>query len=457
MRRKKARGDKVSSIYWHIYNFLLGLAEVGIFYVYVTTLYPKKKNNTYYNLLVILGMAILIYGKTQLHLLPIWNALVVCIIVLLEAWLLVQVEGIKYFASVAVYYALVALVDLCVGSIINIFAPVSMINLLKHANWASIMISILSKLMLFLVVKGILVKEEDKGEFFKRSLYLLLGIFVLSVIAIYNIAELTQVFNGVGDRVARHNLCILALMLLFINVISHHIIMQLNSKLNAEKVYEVMAYQNMILSKAVMDNKEVEAEWRKNKHDFNNHLGCVDMLLQMNNVTRARSYIQNLTQHYLEQSGQIKLGNEIIDAVINQKVVLAHKQAINIEVTGSIEQALPMSEMDLCALIGNGLDNAIEAAVQIEEAANRQIWVNIKIFGEHLIIDIENTVKEDLQKLQVLKTTKKDKKLHGIGMKSMQQVVDKYHGHMEWKCENQCFSLLILLPMMDAMHSSLNK
>lgn len=447
----------MSSIYWHIYDFLLGLAEVGIFNVYVTTLYPKKKNNTYYNLLVTLGIAILIYGKTQLHLLPIWNALLGCIIVLFEAWLLVKVEGIKYFASVAVYYALVALIDLCVGSIINIFAPVGMITLLKQANWASVIIGVFSKVILFLIVKVVLVKEENNGEFFKRSLYLLLGIFVLSVIAIYNIAELTQGFKGFDSRAARHNLCILAVMLLFINVICYYIIMQLNSKLNAEKVYEVMAYQNMILSKAVMDNKEVEIEWRKNKHDFNNHLGCVDMLLQMNNVTRARSYIQNLTQHYLEQSGQIKLGNEIIDAVINQKVVLAYNQEIKMEVTGSIEQALPMNEMDLCALIGNGLDNAIEAAAQVEEIDRRQIWVNIKIFGEHLIIDIENTVKQDLQKTQVLKTTKKDKKLHGIGMKSMQQVVDKYHGHMEWKCEKQCFSLLILLPMMDAMYSSLNK
>ena len=136
------------------------------------------------------------------------------------------------------------------------------------------------------------------------------------------------------------------------------------------------------------------------------------MLLQMQNITKARSYIQNLTQSYLGNTLIIKVGNEIADAVINQKYIFAKQKGIDFKVEGSLDDNYPIEQMDLCALLSNSLDNAIEAAQKVDIEEKRFVQLFFRVYHSYLIIEVVNSVKENIKSDSVtINTTKKNKML----------------------------------------------
>ena len=199
-----------------------------------------------------------------------------------------------------------------------------------------------------------------------------------------------------------------------------------------------------MLTRAVQENEEYQKDVRKMHHDFNNHLSCIDMLLQMNNVEKARRYIQGMLVSANENKRIIRLGNEIAEAVVNQKYLLAQKQGIAFEVIGNLEENLQIDAVDLCALLSNALDNAIEASLRMEEVSKRNIQLEMKPYKDYLMIKVSNTVAEDVN-VKNLKTSKADKSQHGIGMLSMKSVVEKYEGYLKYECENRLFNVSMML------------
>lgn len=172
------------------------------------------------------------------------------------------------------------------------------------------------------------------------------------------------------------------------------------------------------------------------------------MLLQMENLPKARAYIEELTHSYAGSASGLKVGNEIADAVVNQKYVLAQKNHIKMKVEGTLGKCLHIEQMDLCAVLSNALDNAIEAAQKVEDEEKRFVNLAFKTYRTYLIIEVKNAVKENVvSKKESLPTTKDNKNRHGIGMTSMQTTVEKYKGYMEWHCKDHCFSLILLFPM----------
>ena len=195
------------------------------------------------------------------------------------------------------------------------------------------------------------------------------------------------------------------------------------------------------------ENKVLEDEWHRIRHDFNNHISCIDMLLQLDNVDKARDYIQKLTQSSQPQTVSVHIGNDIADAIVNQKMFRAKKDSIKMEVEGTLPVQLKIEDVDLCAILSNSLDNAIEAACQVEDIQQRKIRLEIIEQGHQVWIKVINSVKSNTLYKGELKTTKKDKERHGIGMRSMQVSAERYKGKLHWNCDGSIFTLKIMFPL----------
>jgi sensor histidine kinase regulating citrate/malate metabolism len=169
----------------------------------------------------------------------------------------------------------------------------------------------------------------------------------------------------------------------------------------------------------------------------------------MDNVKRARDYIYDMKINSEKVHFEIKTGNEIADAVINQKYMIAKKHEIEFNVIGALGENMGINAVDLCALMSNGLDNAIEANLRIKNKKFRKINVHIKPYKDYLLIEIINTVEEEIKNIENLQTTKKDKHKHGFGMLSMKKVVEKYEGYLQYNYENNCFNLSIMLKVIN--------
>lgn len=192
-------------------------------------------------------------------------------------------------------------------------------------------------------------------------------------------------------------------------------------------------------------SKSVE-EIRTYRHDMKNHLLCMDALLQEYKVEEAKQYIEQLNIVFKTKGEPLNAKNYILNALIQEKIKQAKKLKIKVNINVTIRRKMKIQNMEWCILYGNALDNAIEALSKVPQD-QRYLKITIKNNGNMLFTEIRNQmvgsihVKED----QLLETSKKEKHLHGIGLKNIQDCVKKYDGEMQITTKDHTFILTFIL------------
>ena len=144
----------------------------------------------------------------------------------------------------------------------------------------------------------------------------------------------------------------------------------------------------------------------------------------------------------------VKTGNEVLDTILTEKSLYCKEQGITVSCVADGSQMGFINTVDLYAILGNALDNAIEAVEKFKHKEERQIDVMIYRQQQFLVINIVNPMTENLVFEEELpKTTKNDRFHHGFGLKSIQYMVKKYDGNLNVSVEDGCFSLKILIPI----------
>lgn len=159
-------------------------------------------------------------------------------------------------------------------------------------------------------------------------------------------------------------------------------------------------------------------------------------------------YLDQMEQDIRSFEAQNKTGNHVLDTILTTKSLQCQNQNIALTCVADGQLLDFMHPMDLSALFGNALDNAIESVSKIAEPEKRLIHVSIARQKQFLRIRIENSYEGDLQyENGSLVTTKADKRIHGFGLKSMQATVAKYNGSLTIHAKDGWFELRILLPL----------
>ena len=199
-----------------------------------------------------------------------------------------------------------------------------------------------------------------------------------------------------------------------------------------------MQYKNYQLSKENIDM--VNQKYHDLKHQIN--------LLKTQSYTgKSTSYLEKMEREIRVYETQNKTGNQILDAVLTNKAMICQNKEIELKFIVDGKALSFMEDMDVSALFGNMLDNAIESAERQREKQKRLIWLYVTREKQFVRIRTENYCDEKIQfKNGMPVTTKKDRRLHGYGMKSIKSTVEKYHGSVVTAQENNWFELKILLP-----------
>ncbi len=137
----------------------------------------------------------------------------------------------------------------------------------------------------------------------------------------------------------------------------------------------------------------------------------------------------------------IRTGNRMADAILNSKLSLAARQEIKVKAEAKIPVSLTVSELDLCIIIGNLLDNAIEACMELPPAS-RLIRIYMEMKGNYLYLSLINTAGG--KKKRSFHTTKGEG--HGLGLMRVDEIVKKYGGYIKRASEDEAFSTEVLLP-----------
>lgn len=174
---------------------------------------------------------------------------------------------------------------------------------------------------------------------------------------------------------------------------------------------------------------------RRFRHDIRNHFLCLKELADRGRTEKIREYVSELSQELSQTDTLLHCGNEIVDAVINEKHAVAQKRGVKLQVDGILPGNLSIRPTDLCILFANALDNALEA--QTDQIAGKWIRVKIRHQNDMLNLTFENPTVEEAVKDKKRFTTKRDKKNHGFGMENMRAAAERYHGKVEFFVEEE--------------------
>lgn len=184
---------------------------------------------------------------------------------------------------------------------------------------------------------------------------------------------------------------------------------------------------------------------RKFKHDFKNHVIIINTLSKENKNKELFNYLQSLNESFNKISYTPYCKNFIIDSILANIAYKATPYAIPINTNISISNINPLSDIELVVILGNLLDNALEATIK----SNLKTSINIKITQKNtfLLISVDNgytcpIIKENAYTFQ---STKADKQFHGLGLKSVCEIVNKYNGHIKFFTTNNVFKVNIMI------------
>lgn len=222
---------------------------------------------------------------------------------------------------------------------------------------------------------------------------------------------------------------------------------KLSEEYEIKRENTVYAQQVELYKKYISEREEMLLQIREGQHNIKNKWIFILGLLNNDEVGKAKKFIMDSIRDDEGFETKMKLSrsnNIVIDSMINYKLSIAEKENIKLDVKVNIWMDIPVDNEDICVLLGNALDNAIEATMQVEET-RRFINLYIYCIKNTLVITLMNSYDKTVHNVDgKLLSTKKDRENHGIGLSSIKKVVDKYNGTFLIE-ELEAFCLKIIL------------
>lgn len=207
----------------------------------------------------------------------------------------------------------------------------------------------------------------------------------------------------------------------------------------------IEAYQSELIRIHYAEVENMYRQIRGWRHDYRNHIQVMKAYLVQGETEALGEYLDALVNDLSAVDVVIRTGNRMADAILNSKISLARSKNIRVTVDANIPVALRTSEIDLCIIIGNLFDNAIEASYALPEE-QRSIRVYMDMKGTQLYMSFTNrTALKKQKKIDGRFRTSKGEG-HGFGLVRIDNIVQRYDGYLRRESEDGAFTTEILLP-----------
>ncbi|MCI9023305.1 MAG: GHKL domain-containing protein [Dorea sp.] len=344
---------------------------------------------------------------------------------------------------IILYYALVALMDF--------FAAFVSMIVLRHEfkNMVYLYANSMMKCILFLCVRLVvaccvyqIVKQKFDKAYIREFQRLLLVIMILMcfMLKYYQTAIVSMMLEGREREAGTTGLSLIGVLLI---TLFTGIVYLKNKTLEKEKELLIMR-DTMVTQKYTELEKAMEKN-RQLSHDLKNHILVLKHFKMEEDYEGIDKYIEEIEQNFFDIKRRVWTGSQIADMILEQKRTLAEQEGITFTI-----QAVPIAkwmfdDSETCSLLGNLLDNAIEACGRMDGSANK--WVSVKIENQKqlLFIMIENSVNEApvMEKGRPV-SVKKDKMRHGYGLKNVERILSKYDGTIAYLSRDKAFQIKLL-------------
>ena len=262
-------------------------------------------------------------------------------------------------------------------------------------------------------------------------------IILIPIISIFWLQTILDSFT-VNDSISYFSLSISLAGIIFINIAMFNFFESYEDKIKLKYLETLKQQEQENYKLLTLSYKQV----REFKHDIENQFSVLNDMLENDDIDAAKKYLVKLSSFVRLANRPCCTGNHTVDSIVNIKGSLAQTYDIEFICKVNIITSIKADELELCRIIGNCLDNAIEGCLRCD-VLHKHIWISITEEQEKLFLVITNT--SNKVDASVLSSTKKEKGLHGIGVSSIKSSVDRLGGLLKFDYENGIFKVNIMV------------
>lgn len=429
-------------IMFMVFEYLVATYEIIISILwsknFLENRYKKEKTFIISVMFSSIAGAIVLYLNT-LQLFSGVNSIISVVIILLINFILFRSSFLVMFTVGGIYIAIDLIMDFIVITIYSLMLP--QFNILAEFGLARISATLISKVILTIFVLIFSLRINDKNEKKQNDFWTTLAILVISVL-ILSFLVILGMQNSNWNEI-KILLLMFYVLLLIIIILSLILLKKFVKEQSELKDYMMVSLKNSMMEKILQENERALEKWKKAQHDFKHNLLYIQGLIEEKKYEDLELYIKEQLDYSKKVFGGIKTGNHMLDIVINYYENYAQENSIHFSANITLPSFFRMEDSDLCAILGNILENAFDAAKKC--SAHKEVWLFIKAVGEMTVFKCKNSFTGELSiNSGKFETTKKDKLYHGIGLKSINNIVLKYNGTLKIKSSADNFSMIIM-------------
>lgn len=304
-------------------------------------------------------------------------------------------------------------------------------------NFASLL---LRGVIVFLVYKY---RENIKLDYLPRNIFLyIIVLCALFLVVSSHIAFYLTVEESFPE-IRKYLLLWICLTVMFF--LSLFLLNKMNAYYRRNQESAVISIKNEMLEENIRNMQTANERNSVLIHDTRHHIGIIDSLVQSGDYSELEKYVTRLNQEQKAIPPRFQCEDKFIEAIINAELAKATDLGINMFCTIDYPPDTVISPTDINTILSNLIDNALEACVSAPQG-ERMVDVIIRPVYNHLSIKVQNTVRENpLITNPGLKSTKKSNHFHGLGIKSVKQVIAKYDGEISFSFDDGFFCCVITL------------
>lgn len=205
------------------------------------------------------------------------------------------------------------------------------------------------------------------------------------------------------------------------------------------------AWQADLMARHMDEVQNIYRQMRGWRHDYHNHIQTMKALLELDRHEELAGYLEQLDSDLTRVDTVLKTGNVKMDAILNSKLSLITAKGIAMNAKAKVPEKLPVADTDLCVILGNLLDNALESCLRVEDPQLRFLRVYISARPAHLYISITNATQDTTRRIGSLRSNKG--KEHGFGLIRIDTIVARCGGTVNRQNEPGVFVTEVLLPL----------
>ena len=315
-------------------------------------------------------------------------------------------------------------------------------------NDTQILGSFISKIILLMIL--VLLKIFTHARL-KRDISIgyWLVLFLVPMGSIFVLNTLFLLCESSKERNASVMALLSSALILGINFLIFHIYEVLSDRLEIRRQQIIFNKQVELCKNQIAEREESDLNIRNIKHDIENHLICIREYIERNDMSFAKRYIEDLLSEdkYFKSNSYINSGNIVVDTLLNYKNSVMQDLGICMITHIEIPYDFEFNDADVCVILGNCIDNAIDAIKDIENSNQRHISLELIYRRNSLMLKISNPFYGNIVKDRHgnFITTKNEPENHGIGLTSVAKAVKRYNGLVDITTNNNIFCVQILM------------